>query len=67
VASYCDDWHSFPELPGRARTVDFAEWGGGDMRLHHLWWLRHLPHVAGETYGVSNNWWQYVANVNLVT
>jgi hypothetical protein len=67
VASYCDDWYSFPELPGRARTVDSAEWGGGDMRQHHLWWLRHLPHVAGETYGVSNNWWQYVANVNLVT
>jgi len=60
VTSFCDDWYSFPELPGRARTVDCAEWGGGDMRAHHIWWLRHLPHVLGETYGVSNNWWEYV-------
>jgi hypothetical protein len=31
------------------------------MRLHHLWWLRHLPHAAGATNGVSNNWWEYLA------
>jgi hypothetical protein len=36
------------------------------MRGHHLWWLKHLPHAEGQTYGVSNNWWQYVVNPNLV-
>ena len=41
--------------------VECSEWGGGDMRLHHLWWLKHLPHVTGETYGVGNNWWEYLA------
>jgi hypothetical protein len=61
VWSFCDDWHSFPDLPGQGRMVDRSEWGGGDMRLHHLWWLKHLPHVAGETYGVGNNWWEYLA------
>jgi hypothetical protein len=60
VISYCDDWYSFPDLPGNARRVDRAEWGGGDMRAHHRWWLDHLPRVAGETYGVSNNWWEYI-------
>jgi hypothetical protein len=30
------------------------------MRAHHLWWLDHLPRVAGETDGVRNNWWAYV-------
>jgi hypothetical protein len=59
VPSYCDDWYSFPELPGRARIVDADEWGGGDMRLHHLWWFDHLPRVSGATFGVSNNWWEY--------
>lgn len=65
VISYCDDWLTFPDLPGRSRLVDSREWGGGDMRLHHLWWLSHLPKTAGETYGVSNNWWSYIVNPNL--
>lgn len=66
VVSYCDDWLNFPDLPGRARMVDSREWGGGDMRMHHLWWLGHLPRVEGETFGVSNNWWSYIVNPNLV-
>ncbi|MDW8212447.1 MAG: hypothetical protein RMJ55_02730 [Roseiflexaceae bacterium] len=67
VISYCDDWLTFPDMPGRPRWVDCREWGGGDMRLHHLWWLSHLPRVSGETFGVSNNWWSYVINPNLVS
>lgn len=60
VLSACDDWYRFPDMTGQAREVNCAEWGGGDMRGHHLWWLSHLPHVAGETYGVGNNWWEYI-------
>jgi hypothetical protein len=66
VWSYCDDWLDFPALAGQRRQVDAREWGGGDMRLHHLWWLARLPHVAGETLGVANNWWQYVVDPNRV-
>lgn len=66
VISYCDDWLTFPDMPGRPRWVDCREWGGGDMRLHHLWWLGHLPRVGGETFGVSNNWWSYVIDPNRV-
>lgn len=66
VRSFCDDWYSYPLLPGHARTVTCSEWGNGDMRAHHIWWLQHLPHGAGETDGVANNWWQYVADPNLV-
>jgi hypothetical protein len=60
VPSFCDDWYGFPDLAGAARMVDCGEWGGGDMRAHHLWWFEHMPRVAGETFGVSNNWWEYV-------
>jgi len=67
VLSYCDDWLTFPEMPGRPRWVDCREWGDGDMRLHHLWWLSHLPRVGGETFGVANNWWSYVIDPNLVS
>ncbi len=66
VTSYCDDWYSFPDLAGRARRVDCEEWGCGDGRAHHTWWLRHIPHVVGETDGVANNWWQYIVDPNLV-
>lgn len=66
VRSYADDWYTYPDLPRNARTVTSREWGGGDMRLHHLWWLRHLPHAPGTTDGVANNWWQYVVDPNLV-
>jgi hypothetical protein len=66
VPSRCDAWWAFPELSAPPRLVDCREWGDGDMRAHHLWWLRHLPHMAGETYGVANNWWRYVADPNLV-
>jgi len=66
VHSYCDSWHSFPDLAGPGRAVTCAEWGNGDMREHHRWWLSHLPHVLGQTWGVSNNWWQYIVDPNLV-
>jgi hypothetical protein len=66
VLSRCDDWHTFPDLTGVTRRVNGAEWGGGDIRLHHLWWFRHFPHVGGETDGVAHNWWEYVIDPNRV-
>lgn len=60
VPSRCDNWYRFPDLSGAPRQVNCAEWGNGDIRLHHLWWFRHFPHLAGETQGISNNWWEYV-------
>ena len=60
VASACDDWYDFPHLGGERRAVNSNEWGGGDIRLHHAWWYRHLPHAESDTEGVSNNWWEYI-------
>jgi len=48
------------------RQVNADEWGNGDTRILHKWWLRHLPKVAGRTSGVANNWWQYIMDPNLV-
>ncbi len=59
VASNCDDWLNFPSFQNRVKQVNCQEWGGGDIRLHHKWWLNHLPKVAGETNGIWNNWWPY--------
>jgi hypothetical protein len=60
VWSRCDNWYNFPDLGGESRRVDAGAWGGGDIRGHHRWWLRHLPHVAGQTRGIAWNWWEYI-------
>jgi hypothetical protein len=65
VKSECYDWLlNFPNFKGDVRTVDSAEWGKGDIREHHKWWLNHFPRVAGRSGEIYNNWWQYVMNPN---
>lgn len=67
VMSDCDDWReNFPTLQGKTRPVTAAEWGNGDTRKHHLWWLSHFPKTKGRRNGVHHNWWQYIANPNNV-
>ncbi len=66
VPSRCDDWFNFPKFQDVTKDVNSSAWGNGDMRLHHKWWLNHLPKVAGRTSGVANNWWQYVMDPTLV-
>jgi hypothetical protein len=66
VPSRCDDWYNFPNFKNVVKQVNCAEWGGGDIRAHHKWWLKHLPKVGGRTNGIANNWWQYVLDPNRV-
>ncbi len=63
VPSKCDDWLTFPDFTGKTRMVNCTEWGNGDIRLHHKWWLSHLPKIDGTTDGVSNNWWEIIVNL----
>ena len=60
VPSSCDDWLNFPHLTSQQRLVTCRDWGNGDIRQHHLWWLRRLPHVSGQSNGIAHNWWRYV-------
>ncbi|MBN1149297.1 MAG: hypothetical protein JXA78_18695 [Anaerolineales bacterium] len=62
VLSRSRAWYDFPDLSAPPRLENCAEWGGGDIYAHHLWWFRHLPHVSGQTGGVSNNWWGYIGD-----
>ncbi len=66
VLSRCRNWTHFPDLTGSPVLVDKSEWGGGNMRLHHLWWLGLIPHITGSAHGIAYNWWQYVADPTLV-
>lgn len=66
VLSCADDWKQFPNLPDppNYRALDAREWGNGDIRAHHQWWLMHVPRAAGVTNGIANNWWKYFIDVN---
>lgn len=68
VLSTCDDWlFNWPDLQGMAaqRSVTSAEWGGGAMDKHHIWWLNHVPKAAGVgPDGKQNNWWKYICDYN---
>jgi len=66
VMSRCDTWLRFPNLKGEPRAVNCGEWGNGDIRQHHLWWLHHLPHVTDRTGGIKHNWWEYVIEPNAI-
>jgi hypothetical protein len=64
VWSTCDDWLTYPDLTDRRRQVNCEEWGNGDIRAHHHWWLSHLPNAAGRSEGKLNNWWAYAVDFN---
>ncbi len=66
VPSNCFDWLNFPNFQNDVRQVNASEWGNGDLRAYHKWWLGHIPRVAGRTSGVANNWWQYILDPNLI-
>ncbi len=67
VPSECYDWlNNFPNFKGDVRVVTAAEWGSGDIRLHHQWWLRRIPHVAGRKNSIHHNWWRYFIDPNKV-
>ena len=68
VWSSCDRWHDYPHTADApARMVDCYEWGNGDMRAHHIWWLRHLPRYQGMLDGIWGNWWDYVVRGHDIT
>ena len=67
VVSECDDWlYNFPDFKNVTRPVTAADWGSGDIRKHHIWWMKHFPKTKGRHNDIHNNWWQYIANPNNV-
>lgn len=66
VSSYCRNWMKFPDLSGPPVTVDCSEWGNGDIRKHHTWWLSLFPHITGQSDGIAWNWWRYITDADTV-
>lgn len=59
-------WENFPDLSLAPVRAECSAWGQGDIREHHRWWFRLLPHVSGSMYGIDNNWWRYIVDPNRV-
>lgn len=66
VKSRWRTWRNFPNLEGEPVLCNCTDWGEGDIRAHHKWWFKLLPHVAGSTNGIANNWWTYIMDPNFV-
>jgi hypothetical protein len=66
VMSRWRTWQNFPNLDGEPQLVNCADWGDGDIRAHHKWWFKLLPHVAGSDNGIAHNWWLYIMDPNYV-
>ena len=66
VQSRWHTWEKFPDLRGNSVTVDSTDWGKGDIRLHHKWWFRLMPHITGGADGIAYNWWRYIIDPNTV-
>jgi len=65
VMSECDDWlYNFPDFKGLKRKVTSSDWGWGDIREHHKWWMKHFPKAGGQQNGIYHNWWHYIADPN---
>lgn len=60
------NWQHFPQLDGAPVTVACEEWGNGDIRAHHNWWLKLFPHIIGQANGIAYNWWKYITDPNEV-
>lgn len=66
VLSRWHNWEHFPDLEGAPVEVTAADWGNGDIRAHHNWWLSLFPHISGLANGIDYNWWKYITDPNEV-
>jgi hypothetical protein len=56
VETNCDAWYNWPIYENKRKATNCAEWGNGDIREHHKWWLNHLP----------KEWWKYICDLNII-
>ncbi|NJM40307.1 MAG: hypothetical protein HC853_05860 [Anaerolineae bacterium] len=67
VLSNADDWLNYPNFTGAVREMNCADWGHGDIRAHHRWWMTRFPHSDGVTpSGKPNNWWLPIIDPNVI-
>ena len=58
VETYAENWRRYPYLLDKHKTVNCSEWNCSQLG-YMRWWFSKIPHFAGITDGVLNNWWHY--------
>lgn len=69
VETICDDFFYYPNLsdPSSVKKPITCEAWGCTQLGYFEYWYTHLPAMKGvDSDGRSNDWWQYIANPNLV-
>jgi hypothetical protein len=61
--SDCDDYLTYPNLPGNIKQVSCKTWGCDGLG-YKKWWLAHIPHGTGQTGQTLHNWWKYVIDTD---
>jgi hypothetical protein len=56
VSTNCDAWHFWPDYQDRSKVTNCREWGMGEIRAHHIWWLQHI----------YPNWFRYVNDLSII-
>ena len=63
VNSTCATWDNFPNAPGAPASVECHTWGC-DKEGFLSWMFSHVPHNAGTSNGIENDWWKYLIDYN---
>ena len=72
--SYAVAWHTYPDLSGTSRTVNFDDWGWSQEGWF-CWWFEHIPKNPGlhndvditngtQYTGILNTFWPYIFDIN---
>jgi hypothetical protein len=81
VDCYADDWLNYPNFSWNGRKINGYEHGAfnhyalGESQYsfrfgeasYHYWWLNHIPNNPGTHFGMLNNWWPYIFDLNRFT
>lgn len=72
IESSALDWKNYPNLTGKTTSINYKTWNpsgdaGNAGRYFHKWWFSLMPHVSGRSKdGYSNNWWDYLFNLDYI-
>lgn len=55
ILSNWRSWLKFPDYEVNMLPTNCSDWGDGDMRLHHIWWLSLIPKYC----------WKYVVDMSV--
>jgi hypothetical protein len=67
IPSNCNDFYNYPNITNSTALISCSAWSCTDVG-YYKWWFSHIPNFEGiGPDGALNDWWEYIANPNVVT